>query len=110
MKHRMRLVNFAFEAIKNREKDIEVRLNDNKRRLIKVGDIIEFIHIDTNEVISVEVINLYKFDTFKDLFDKFENKRLGLNDDDDFSIMDNFYTVDEQKEYGALGIEIKLIK
>ena len=42
MVHKMRLVDFAFKAIKNKEKDIELRLNDEKRRLINIGDIIEF--------------------------------------------------------------------
>lgn len=31
MMHKMRLVNFAFMAIKKGKKDIEVRLNDEKR-------------------------------------------------------------------------------
>lgn len=41
MIHKMRLVDFAFKKIKNKEKDIEIRLNDEKRQLIKEGDIIE---------------------------------------------------------------------
>ncbi len=109
MEHKMKLVDFAFKAIKNKEKDIEVRLNDEKRRLINIGDIIEFEHVDTKEIIKVEVINLYKFKTFKELFNKFDNKRIGVNDSDDYTIMDQFYTKEEQEKYGALGIEVKLI-
>ena len=109
MEHRMRLVDFAFRAIKNGEKDIEVRLNDEKRQLIKIGDIIVFEHMDTKETIKVKVVNLYKYDSFSELFNLFDHKRLGLKDDDDASIMDKFYTKEEQKLYGALGIEIKLI-
>lgn len=109
MIHKMKLVDFAFNAIKNKEKDIEIRLNDEKRRLINVGDIIEFHHIDTKEIIKTKVINLHHFDTFKELFDKFDNKRLGLKETDDATIMDNFYTKEEQEKNGALGIEIQLI-
>ena len=109
MIHRMRLVDFAYRAIKNNEKTIEVRLNDEKRRLIKVGDIIEFEHIDTGDMLKVQVINLYKFDTFKELFNKFDNKIMGLKETDDYTIMNNFYTKEEQSMYGALAIEIKLI-
>lgn len=109
MIHKMRLVNFAFEAIKIGEKDIEVRLNDEKRKLINIGDIIEFTNIDTNETIMVKVINLYHYDTFLELFNNFDNKRIGLKEDDDASIMDNFYSKEEQEKYGVLGIEIKLI-
>ena len=109
MIHKMRLVDFAFNKIKNKEKDIEVRLNDEKRRLIKIGDMIEFTHIDTLETLKVKVINLYKFDTFEELFNSFDHKRLGLNENDDASIMNNFYTKEEQEKYGALGIQIELI-
>ena len=68
----MKLVDFAFQKVKSGEKDIEVRLNDEKRQLIKIGDIIEFSHIETGEILKVKVINLYKYDTFKELFDNFD--------------------------------------
>lgn len=103
MVHRMRLVDFAFKSIKNKEKDIELRL-------INIGDIIEFEHIDTKEVIKTQVIALHKSKSFDEIFNKFDHKRLGLKDSDDSSIMNNFYTIEEQEQYGALGIEIKLIE
>lgn len=109
MEHKMKLVDFAFQAIKNKEKDIEVRLNDEKRKLINIGDTITFTHIDTGEELKTRVINLHKYNTFEELFNKFEHKRLGLKDSDDASIMDNFYTNEEQEKYGALGIEIEVI-
>ena len=109
MIHKMRLVDFAFKAMKDGRKDIEVRLNDEKRQLINIGDIIEFTNLDTGEVINVEVINLYKYNIFLELFNAFSHSRLGLKDTDDESIMNNFYILKEQKKYGALGIQIKLI-
>ncbi len=110
MVHKMRLVDFAFKAMKDGRKDIEVRLNDEKRQLIKIGDIIEFTNLDTGETIVSRVINLYKYDSFLELFKFFPHSRLGLKDTDDVSIMNNFYTLEEQKKYGALGIQIELIK
>ena len=109
MNHDMKLVDFAFQAIKNKEKDIEVRLNDDKRRKIKIGDTITFHHLDTGETIKVKVINLYEFKTFKELFDQFDYKRIGVNKEDTYKIMDSFYSEEEQEKYGALGIQIKLI-
>ena len=109
MVHRMKIVDFAYKAIKNQEKDIEVRLNEEKRQIIKIGDIIEFEHIYTKKILKVEVINLYRFGTFKDLFKTFNYKRLGIKKTDTSNIMYNFYTKDDENKYGALGIEIKLI-
>jgi ASC-1-like (ASCH) protein len=42
MLHQMKLQPNPFEQIKNGSKTLELRLNDEKRQLIKVGDEIEF--------------------------------------------------------------------
>ncbi len=107
--HEMKLVDFAFKAIKNGEKDIEVRLNDEKRSKIKIGDTITFHHLDTDEILIVKVINLYKFNTFEDLFNHFDYKRIGVKKNDTYKIMDNFYSKEEQEKYGALAIEIEVV-
>ena len=109
MIHNMKLVDFAFNAIKNKEKDIELRLNDEKRSLINVGDTIIFTNINTKEELRVKVTNLYKYKTFNELFDNIDNSRFGLNKDDTYEIMYNFYTREDEEKYGALGIEIELI-
>ena len=109
MIHKMKLVDFAFKAMKNKEKDIEVRLNDEKRQKINPGDIIEFEHIDTKEILKAEVIKLHKYKTFKELFNQFDKKRIGIKPEEDANIMNNFYTKEDQNKYEALGIEIKLI-
>lgn len=109
MIHKMRLVDFAFAAIKNKEKDIEVRLNDEKRQKIKINDIIEFENIETHEILKTKVVNLYKFKTFEELFKTIEHKRLGLKETDTVKIMNNFYSKEDQEKYSALGIQIELI-
>lgn len=109
MTHNMKLVDFAFKAMKNKEKDIELRLNDEKRRKINIDDIIIFTHVDTGEELRTKVVNLYQFDSFKKMFSLLDNNRFGLNKNDTFEIMYNFYTKEDEKKYGGLAIEIKLI-
>ncbi len=110
--HEMRLYNKPFESIKNGNKTIEIRLYDEKRKKIKIGDIIEFTNLDTNEKIKVKVLNLHVFNNFKELFDGFDKKLLGYDSNEKASYLDmlNYYSEEEQKQYGAVGIEIKLIK
>ena len=43
MIHKMNLWNDSFEAMKDGWKTIEMRLNDEKRSLIKVNDVIELL-------------------------------------------------------------------
>lgn len=110
MKHKMRLHNGPFMLIKNGIKTIEMRLNDEKRHLIKVGDTIEFENRVTLEIINTEVINLYKFNTFDELYDYFDKISIGYGIDDiaNPSDMEQYYSKEEQEKYGVLAIEIKL--
>ena len=49
MKHEMKLNNGPFERIKNGTKTIELRLNDEKRQLLKIKDLIEFTNRTNDE-------------------------------------------------------------
>jgi ASC-1-like (ASCH) protein len=108
----MKLKNDPFERIKSGKKIIEIRLYDEKRRKIKENDYIVFTNLESGEIIKVKVIKLHLFNTFKDLFDNFDIKYFGHNDNDKISYerMYDYYTKEEEKEYGVVGIEIKLVK
>ena len=68
MIYKMRLHNDPFLAIKSNEKCIEMRLNDEKRKNIKKGDKIEFTNTINNSVFYVEVVEVYKYPTFEELY------------------------------------------
>lgn len=108
MLHKMKLKESPFESIKNGTKTIEFRLFDEKRQQIKIGDKIEFSKLpDLQEKLLVDVVELYREDTFENLFRK-------LYTDEEEIIrktksMYNYYMPEKEKEYGVLGIKIKLI-
>ena len=108
----MRLNNGPFELIKNGTKTVEIRLNDEKRSLIKEGDIIEFENRATKEKLKVKVIKLHKFDNFEELYKHFDKVSLGYGKEEkaDPKDMEEYYPQDKQEKYGVLGIEIKVIK
>ncbi|OKO88395.1 hypothetical protein BRO54_3662 [Geobacillus proteiniphilus] len=55
-----------------------MRLNDEKRRKIKIGDTIEFIKVpEENEVLKIEVLELRNYDTFKELYEDIPFKDFG---------------------------------
>ena len=112
MKHEMRLQNNPFLKIKQGSKTIEMRLYDEKRKLVKVGDIIEFTNVDTLEKICVKVIKLHLFKNFDELYKNLNKVALGYNGDEVSSSrdMEKYYSKEEEKLYGVVGIEIKLIK
>lgn len=111
MVHEMKLHNEPFELIKSGSKTIELRLNDEKRKLIKIDDLIEFENRVTLEKIKVKVIGLHKYDSFEELYKQFDKISLGYgkNENADPTDMELYYTKEEQEMYGVLGIEIQLI-
>lgn len=56
MEHNMGLFEIPFNSIKSGKKTVEVRLYDNKRRKVKLGDTIKFTKVpESDETITVEV-------------------------------------------------------
>ena len=75
--------NDSFEAIKDEWKTIEMRLNDEKRSKIQIGDEIEFTNTETNVVWIwiCEVINIYKYNDFKELYKNHNKISIGYRED-----------------------------
>lgn len=107
MLHKMKLNESPFERIKNGTKTIEFRLYDEKRRQVKIGDKIEFSKLpNLKEKIVVDVIELYREDTFEDLFKKLYSDEEEINRKT--KAMYEYYSIEKQKEYGVLGIKIMI--
>ena len=106
MIYRMKLQNEPFKQIKKGIKKIEIRLNDDKRKNFKINDYIEFTNISTLEIMFVKITNLYHFKNFEDLFNYFDNSILGCSS---YEEMYKYYSREEEKKYGVLGIEIKVL-
>lgn len=111
MKHEMKLHSSPFELIKNGTKTIELRLNDEKRQKVKVGDLIEFTNRSTNEKIMTKVKELHHYQSFDELYKHFDKIKLGYEENEEANPtdMELYYSKEEQNKYGVLGIEIELI-
>lgn len=88
-----------------------MRLYDEKRRMLKIGDKIEFTNKDTNEKIITEIIKLHNYPNFKELYKNFDKELLGYTKQEqkDYKDMNAYYSEEEQEKYGVLGIEVKLL-
>lgn len=111
MIHELRLHSEPFELIKSGSKTIEMRLYDEKRRLIRINDIIEFTNRVTGEKIKTKVINLHIYNSFEQLYEQFDNISIGYKENEikNPKDMEKYYSKQEECKYGVIGIEIKLI-
>lgn len=110
--HNMNLNNDPFNRTKDGTKTIELRLNDEKRQLLKEKDLIEFTNRTTLEVIMVEVVRLYKYSNFDELYKYFDKIAMGYDKDDiaNPKDMEKYYSKEEQDKYGVIGIEVRVIE
>ena len=109
--HALQLATIPFDAIVNGKKTIESRLYDEKRQLIQLGDEIIFTNREAPEqIVTVSVVGLLRYDTFGSLFRHNEPSKLGGESVEWLENQINeFYSIDEQRENGVIGIEFILV-
>lgn len=115
MKHAMGLYKEYFAAIKEGKKQIEVRLNDEKRQKINIGDTtIEFVQVpNAKRTLEVQVEELYFFSTFKEMYEMIPFKDMGCEGWTMEQMLEGTYEIyspEQEKKWGALAIKIKSIK
>lgn len=110
--HQLKLATEPFNAIISGNKTIESRLYDAKRQKIRIGDRIIFTNRDNSEqTVTTEVVGLLRYATFRDLFSHNNPRKFG---GDNVEWLENqiseFYSIEDQKIYGVIGIEFKVCR
>lgn len=110
--HIMKLNPEPFNLIRDKKKTIEMRLNDEKRKLISIGDIIRFVKVseDTSQLKSI-VKGLHRYENFNELYRHFDKVKLGYYENEIAlpSDMEQYYSQEDIKKYGVVGIEIEVL-
>ncbi|EQD37174.1 Uncharacterized conserved protein UCP016134 [mine drainage metagenome] len=112
MIHEMHLFEEPFNLIRGGKKTIEIRLYDEKRRKISVGDTIVFSELpDNKNEVRCRVVGLSIFGSFRDLFLAFDKSKFGhpesISVDGQVERMRSIYSSDDEKAYGVVGIHIE---
>lgn len=116
MKHYMKLNPEPFEKIIAGQKTIELRLYDDKRKLINPEDQIVFKNIDNPfRTVQVTVSSLLNASSFEALFRYVTLSECGFSESGVTNIsatsaMEKYYTLEKQKEYGVVGIKFSVDK
>lgn len=112
MEHEMNLAAEPFNLIASGKKTIELRLYDEKRQKIKVGDKIKFTNARDGATLYTEVLALYIFKNFEELYRSLPLSDCGYTEETLKSAspkdMEAYYPPERQKLYGVVGIKIKL--
>lgn len=95
-----------YNQIKNKIKDVELRLFDDKRKVLKVGDYINFHSKDLDECVLTKIVGLHQYKDFYELLKHIDINRTGLDNPEEMYL---YYSKDKIESLGVLGIEIVLV-
>ena len=114
MTHYMNLNPVPFTMIASGKKTIELRLYDEKRKLIRPGDLIVFSNTQAPESrLTVKVQRLHIFPSFNELYKTLPLEQCGYRPEELANAnpkdMDIYYSPAKQAQYGVVGIEIEVI-
>ncbi|MBO4573347.1 MAG: GNAT family N-acetyltransferase [Clostridia bacterium] len=109
----MKLADMPFRLIKEGKKTVEVRLCDEKRRLLRVGDIVAFSRVNARkEKLFVKITMLKKFTSFFELFSSPLGDAAGkgeMSSEAAARSMYEYYSPENEAALGVLAIGFELL-
>ncbi len=113
MTHHLNLNPTPFSLIASGKKTIELRLWDERRQSISVGDTLIFQHTeDPSLTLACEVKGLHIFSSFDELYASLPLEKCGYLPEEIENAspkdMEIYYSPEKQSKYGVVGIEIEL--
>lgn len=108
----MHLNDESFEMVKSGKKTMEIRIYDEKRQNIDMGD--EIVFIGKNETVLTKVTGLFLASSFELLLKKVGGVKAGWKKTDGLEYMlsdlRKIYSMEEENEWGVVGIQFELLK
>ncbi len=112
MKHDMRLHPAPFAAIRDGKQLYEVRIYDEKRKLVRLGDIIVFSERpELKNTFEAEVSGLLQYRTFRELFTDLNVDHWnahGWTIEQCVEPPPRPYTSEDEQKYGVVAIRVKV--
>ena len=98
------------EMVLSGEKDIELRLYDEKRRRMRNGDtVLIYDAQNRNNYIRAKIVRLHIAKSFADLNTKISMPRTGFASLNALmSAISKFYDTEMESKYGTVGIELEI--
>ena len=111
--HTLNLNPIYFDLIKNKEKTLEGRLNDEKRQNFNIGDTITFYkEPERIETINVIILNKHFYKNFDEMANNLDKKDLGFANstkEEMIKVYRTIYSKENEDKYGVVIFKIKVI-
>ena len=99
-----------FDLVKSGSKNIEIRLYDEKRRKLNVGDTLIFYKEDESKKVIATVKELTIFDNIEELVNNYDLRNMYFENsskEELISIFNEIYSKDKQEEYKVVAIKFE---
>lgn len=110
----MGLYEEPFQSMKSGRKTVEIRLYDEKRRKLNVGDTITFTKVPRkDETLKVKVLRLRMYPTFKEMYESIPASDMDAVGDSVMEMVERTYQIyspEQEKEWGTLAITVKRLE
>lgn len=106
----MKLHDTYFNHVLEGSKDIEIRLLDEKRSKLSIGDTIIFSNNDN--YVKVKVVNINIFNSFSELLSQIDHTRLGFQNSSTSAILNELFSIYPESKlhkYKIVSIEFEKI-
>ena len=106
------LLGQCFFCAKSGEKIFEIRLNDEKRRLLKVGDCLFFKREqECNQELHTHIVELKHYKSFVDMLNEIPIGLIGFENMYNVDVLKEyhkFYTPEDEFKYGVVAIKVEV--
>lgn len=111
--HSLKLNEKYYNYILHGTKRIELRLNDEKRQNMKIGDVLTFYKQPLlEESFKTKITDLIYFDSFNDAISNLPFELIADKDDNKGNLLNDLniiYSKEKQESYGVIGIKLELL-
>lgn len=112
MEHTIKLQPKYYNFMLKGTKRIELRLFDEKRKFINLGDTLKILkEPDLKESFDTKVVGLLRYNSFEEMFEDFDISILAdssITKEELLEDLEQFYTKEKQQQNGVLGIRIEI--
>ena len=98
---------FAYNKILGGRRKIDIRPYSKRFHSLRVGDLIDYVNIETKNVVSREIKGIALFDDFDTLIEMLSHDLIGYDNKEEIRVrVERMYPKELQKEHGVCALFI----
>ena len=104
----IRVYPFAYNKILGGQRKIDIRPYTPQLQTLRVGDMLEYVNLETQNSVAREIKGIALFDNFDTLIRMLPPEMIGYADREEIKVrIERMYTKEEEEQYGVCALFIE---